>query len=154
MPELRLPKGWQMYAMLPATQRTVTGLHCALSPKFSGGQGVTYLATKPARRSKTVAPPFGATGQWRWWGTRETGGGIAARSCRLRLPAPAHNIAVHYTVSHTNRIFCASVPRVHGILVYLQHCSMTRKTKIWTIPPYWHEVWRLQSTGIWRSAER
>ena len=63
MPELRLPKGWQKYAMLPVTQLTVTGLHCALPPKISGDQGVTYRATKPGRRSKTVAPPFGATEQ-------------------------------------------------------------------------------------------
>jgi hypothetical protein len=154
MPELRLPKGWQMYAMLPATKRTITGLHCALSPTFSGGQVVTYRATTPARRSKTVVPPFGATERWRWWGTLETGWGLAARSCRLRLPTPAHNIAVHYTVSHGNRIFCASVPWVHGILEYIQHIFMTQKTKIWTLPPFWHEVWRLQSAGIWRCAER
>ena len=48
-PELRLPNGWQMYAMLPATQRTVTGLHCALPPKISvwrGGGGKVSL-TEP-----------------------------------------------------------------------------------------------------------
>ena len=116
MPELRLPKGWQVYAMLPATQRTVTGLHCALPPKISWGANVSL--TEP--RSLHVVQR-----QWPRLLVQLSNddGGV----CERQVEVQQHEVAGYACqyLHKTSRCITLSrmgigyfVPRYHGAMVY------------------------------------